>query len=90
MQQERLWLFWAAVVANGWEHSLLKYRRAEDYQGDGPPNWSWQDVIILKPGDTFPEAIKKGFEQLDAEDRAAGASMPCPTRSISSKRQRTR
>jgi predicted neuraminidase len=67
-EQKRLWLFWAAVVANGWEHSLLKYRRAEDYQGDGPPNWSWQDVIILKPGDGFPGAIKKGFEQLEAEE----------------------
>ncbi len=65
--QERLWLFWVAVVANGWEHSLLKFRRAENYQGNGPPQWSWQDVIILKPGDAFPEAIKKGFEQLDAD-----------------------
>ena len=67
-QQERLWLFWVAVVANGWEHSLLKFRRAENYQDNGPPQWSWQDVIILKPGDAFPEAIKKGFEQLDAEE----------------------
>ncbi len=27
--QERLWLFWAAVVSNGWQHSLLRYKRAE-------------------------------------------------------------
>lgn len=66
--RNRLWLFWAAVVANGWEHSLLKYRRAEDYQSNGPPKWSWQDVIVLKPGDDFPDAIKRGFEQLGAED----------------------
>ena len=64
--RERLWLFWVPVVANGWQHCLLKYRRAEDYQGEGAPNWSWQDVIILEPGDSFPEAIKRGFEELGA------------------------
>lgn len=66
--KERLWLFWVAVVANGWQDSLLKYRRAEDYQGDGAPNWSWQDVIVLKPGEGFSDAIKQGFEQLEAEE----------------------
>lgn len=66
--KERLWLFWVPVVANGWQHCLLKYRRAEAYQGDGAPEWSWQDVIILEPGDAFPEAIKQGFEQLEAEE----------------------
>lgn len=64
--RERLWLFWVPVVANGWQHCLLKYRRAEDYQGEGAPNWSWQDVIILKPGDGFPDAIKRGFDELGA------------------------
>ena len=65
--QDRLWLFWIAVVANSWEHSLLKYRRAENYQGEGVPNWSWQDVIILKPGEEFSKAIKRGFEELGVE-----------------------
>jgi predicted neuraminidase len=69
--QQRLWLFWVAVVANRWEHSLLKYRRAEDYL-DGAPQWSWQDVIVLKPGDAFPGAIRQGFEALDAEDGCWG------------------
>ena len=68
----RLWLFWIAVVANGWEHSLLKYRRAEEYQGDGPPKWSWQDAIVLKPGETFPEDIRRGFKQLGADDGCWG------------------
>lgn len=66
--KERLWMFWASVVANLWQDSLLKYRRAEDYQGEGAPVWSWQDVIVLKPGDGFPDAIKAGFEQLEAEE----------------------
>jgi predicted neuraminidase len=69
--QQRLWLFSMTVVANGWEHSLLKYRRAEDYL-DGAPNWAWQDVIVLKPGDTFPDDIRRGFEELDAEEGCWG------------------
>lgn len=66
--KERLWLFWIPVVANGWQHGLLKYRRAEDYQGDGAPKWSWQDVIILDPGEGFPDALKLGFATLEAEE----------------------
>ena len=62
---DRLWLFWIAVHASRWECSVTKYRRAEDYQGDGPPRWSWQDTIDLKPGDAFPEAIKAKFDELD-------------------------
>jgi len=70
--QQRLWLFWVAVAANRWEHSLLKYRRAELYETDGPPAWSWQDVIVLKPGEDFPHAIRRGFEALDAEEGCWG------------------
>jgi predicted neuraminidase len=70
--KERLWLFWIEVVANRWEHSLLKYRRAEAYAADGPPAWSWQDVIVLKPGDSFPSDIEAGFEALDSEEGCWG------------------
>jgi predicted neuraminidase len=65
---ERLWLFWTAVQAHRWECSLLKYRRAEDYKGDGPPKWSWQDVIILKPGDEFAETMKEKFDEIKFEE----------------------
>ncbi len=71
--QQRLWLFWAVVMANQWENSLLKYRRADDFMGDGPPEWSWQDVIILKPGDKFPEKIKAGFKEIGFEQGCWGA-----------------
>lgn len=66
--KERLWLFWIVVQSARWEESLLKYRRAEQYQQarrGGPPRWSWQDVILLQPGDEFAEAMKAGFEKLD-------------------------
>ena len=74
--QERLWLFWAAVVANGWEHALLKYRRAEACEIEGPPQWSWQDVIILKPGDPFPVALERGFGELGAQEGCWGTYAP--------------
>ncbi len=63
--KERLWLFWIAVRANRWEHSLLKYRRAEQYADDGPPHWSWQDAILLRPGEEFVEETEKAFKELN-------------------------
>jgi len=66
--RDRLWLFWVVVRANRWERSILKYRIAEDYDQEGPPDWSWQDIIVLKPGETFAEDLKAGFEQLQSGD----------------------
>ncbi len=66
--KERLWLFWIAVQANRWERSVLKYRRAESYADEGPPSWSWQDVILLTPGDDFQKALRDGFESLTLPD----------------------
>lgn len=63
-RKARLWLFYIPVVANRWENCLLKYRRSEDYLQSGPPQWNWQDVIILKPGDAFPRILKQGFKDM--------------------------
>jgi len=62
--QERLWLFWMVVQNNRWERSILKYRRTADYTDEGAPNWEWQDIIILKPGETFQEDLRAGFKKL--------------------------
>ncbi|RQW07048.1 exo-alpha-sialidase, partial [candidate division KSB1 bacterium] len=59
----RLWLFWIVVQAEGWHHSLLKYRTSTDYEND-PPIWEWQDIILLQPGDRFTAAIESAFDQL--------------------------
>ena len=32
-----LWLFWIAVPAERWEDSLLRFRKAREYGGEGPP-----------------------------------------------------
>ena len=66
--QKRLWLFWIRVLAHRWECSQLFFRRADSPQGDGPPVWSWQDAIQLSPGEGFPEAIARGFDELGVRD----------------------
>jgi len=75
--RERLWLFWIAVLANRWECSMLKYRRAEDYSGDGPPDWSWQDVIQLKPGVAFAETLERKLREA-APDEGMWAEYALP------------
>ena len=59
--QDRLWLMWYTVIANQWETSLPKYRISENYmKQDGPPKWSWQDVLYVKPGDPAERGIQPG------------------------------
>jgi predicted neuraminidase len=67
-QKERLWMFWIAVRAHGWQHSILKYRLSSDYQQPGAPKWDWQDIILLKPGDIFAETIENVFKELITEE----------------------
>ena len=57
--KERLWLIWYTVIANQWETSLLKYRISDNYMmQEGPPNWYWQDVLHVKPGDSTERGIQ--------------------------------
>ena len=60
--KNRLWLTWIVVRANRWETSVLKYRRSEDYLAEGAPHWNWQDIILLKLGNDFPERVASGFQ----------------------------
>jgi len=62
--QDRLWMYWICVLAERWQCSQLKYRRADSANGAGVPNWNWQDVIQLKPGPSFAEALNERFNQL--------------------------
>jgi predicted neuraminidase len=57
--QDRLWLMWYTVIANQWETSLPKYRISSDYIApDGPPKWSWQEVLHVKPGGPTERGIQ--------------------------------
>ena len=67
--KNRLHLTWIVVVANRWESSLLKTRISTNYQNEGPPKWDWQDIILLKPGEEFAEALEKGFKKLESPGR---------------------
>ena len=67
-RQDRLWMFWISVLAERWECSQLKYRRATESSGDGPPKWTWQDVIQLKPGESFGRVMEQRFDELGVDD----------------------
>ncbi|MCP5521151.1 MAG: exo-alpha-sialidase [Verrucomicrobiales bacterium] len=61
---DELWLFWIAVPAERWEDSLLRFRQARNYGGEGPPRWDWQDDLLLKPGDRFAAEMEAKFHQM--------------------------
>ena len=50
--EQRLWLAWYTVIANQWSTSLPTYRISNNYmQKSGAPEWEWQQVLFVKPGD---------------------------------------
>jgi predicted neuraminidase len=59
-----LWLFWIAVPAERWEDSLLRFRKAREYGGEGAPKWDWQDDLLLEPGDNFALEMAEKFHEL--------------------------
>ena len=74
--RNQLWLVWYPVIANQWESSIPMYRISRDYEGKGAPKWSWQDILLVKPGDKtergiqpgdrFVEAVNQQFEEYEA------------------------
>lgn len=76
--KNELWLFWITVLAERWEDSLLRYRKAKEYQGAGSPHWYWQDDLLLKPDDRFAEAIRRGLGGLSADDADYGSLVEHP------------
>lgn len=66
----RLWLMWYTVIANQWETSLPKYRISEDYtKQDGAPEWCWQEVLHVKPGDSSERGIQPGDRFVKSVER---------------------
>lgn len=70
--RQRLWLLWIAVLANEWHTSLLRYNIAINYQCPGTPRWTESDVLLLKPGDEFVQAVMKACD----EDEAFAKNLP--------------
>jgi len=71
-----LHLVWIATLAGRWENSLLRTRISVDYLNSGPPVWSWQDDIILKPGKEFQETITRQFNEIKYPDVVTASYAP--------------
>lgn len=66
----RLWLMWYTVIANQWDTSLTKYRISENFMmKEGPPEWSWQEVLHVKPGDPAERGIQPGDRFVKSVER---------------------
>lgn len=66
----RLWLMWYTVIANQWETSLIKYRISENFTNmAGAPEWSWQEVLHVKPGDAAERGIQPDDRFVKAVER---------------------
>jgi predicted neuraminidase len=74
--KNHLHLVWIVVVANKWESSILKTRISTNYLNDGAPEWNWQDIILLKPGEEFADKLCSGFKELETPDLAWGGYAP--------------
>ncbi|MCB9768620.1 MAG: exo-alpha-sialidase [Candidatus Omnitrophica bacterium] len=77
--KNKLWLFWISSLDNTSRTYLLKYRTSTDYEGEGPPKWDWQDVLICRPqgleeaiADTASKVDKKFGESFDSEPKYRG------------------
>ena len=77
-----LFLVWIAVQANRWEHSVLRVLTTSDYHGNGAPRWTWQDNILLKPGDDFAREVEKGLKALPPTGHGWAEYAPPYDRSI--------
>lgn len=75
-RDQRLWLMWYPVIANQWETSIPMYRISTNYDNAGAPEWDWQEVLFVKPGDETERGIQPGdkfvkavHEQLSAYEQ---------------------
>jgi len=61
--RQRLWLLWIVVLANEWHTSLLRYQISTDYLRPVTPRWTMSDILLLKPGDEFVQAVMKACDE---------------------------
>ena len=69
----RLWLVWITIQSNRWESSLLKFRRSEDFLGEGAPRWSENGVIHLKTPEEFAAKALAHYDRVEPGRIAAAA-----------------
>lgn len=67
--QGKLHMFWISAIDNLVRSYFLMYRTSTDYEGEGPPIWSWNDAIFCRPKDAdtvFVENLDKRLAQIKA------------------------
>ena len=64
------------MQANQWEQSLLRYKTATNFKGDGAPAWNWQDNILLKPGIDFSKEVNTKLKALPPNTNGWAAYAP--------------
>lgn len=85
---ERLWLVWYTVIANQWSTSLPTYRISENYmQKEGPPEWQWQQVLFVKPGDKAERGIRPDDRFVRSVERQVDAYGKLIDESVANKDQ---
>ncbi len=62
--QKRLWLFWSTIIDNRWESALMKYRISSRYEKPGAPQWAAGEIMHLKPGTNFQQAVEMKLDNL--------------------------
>lgn len=51
-KENKLWFFHVTLLAVPmvpWDSALLRYRVSSDYEGEGPPKWDKEDILVVKP-----------------------------------------
>jgi len=69
--KNRLWLFWAVILANEWHTALMKYKVSSDYLGDRPPKWESADNLLVIPKN-IAKRTEEVFGKLTSEPGRAG------------------
>jgi len=63
--QQRLWLFRISSLDNEKRGHFLTYLISTDYEGEGPPRWTWQAPLFCAPRDlekTYVAAVDRLME----------------------------
>lgn len=65
--QSRLWLLYPTIIANQWETALMKYKIASDYQKDGVPRWTVNEVLHVTPGAEFEQTVNVFLNEFEPQ-----------------------
>ncbi len=59
----RLRMYWPLIIANEWHTALLMEKVSAEFHRDGPPRWSSERPVMLKPGPEFTRIVQAAVDQ---------------------------